>query len=142
MPALFTRAPCLKSSLATERFPLLHASCSGDQPALSWVLGSAPILSSFLTMATLPLIAEQCSGVSPRWFLLLTFLISLSSCGVLSCDLTPGPLLPELFNTPRGVLGGLVMLGLQSKHRNIVSLFTDLINHYLSYHCHAWQLCK
>merc|ERR1719323_826680 len=65
-------------------------------------------------MATLPLIAEQWSGVSPRWFLLLTFLISLSSCGVLSCDLTPGPLLPELFNTPRGVLGGLVMLGLQS----------------------------
>ena len=63
----------------------------------------------------LTLIAEQCRGVSPLWFLLLTFLSSLSSCGVAPW---PGaPLVPMELRGPSGVLGGDTTEGLQSKEK-------------------------
>jgi len=82
-----------------------------------------------------PFIAAHCSGVSPRGFLLLTFLKTRSSAGVLGVtappDLLPvrGVLLEAVepcgvplelgvvrwpLRTPNGVLGGEVMHGLQS----------------------------
>ena len=63
----------------------------------------------------LTLMAEQCRGVSPRWFLLLTFLSSLSSCGVVPCP--EAPLVPRELRGPSGVLGGEITEGLQSKQQ-------------------------
>ena len=64
------------------------------------------------------MMAEQWSGVSPRWFLLLTFFISLSSCGVL-VSWPRAQLGGAALSGPRGVRGGLVMLGLQSKQSGV-----------------------
>ena len=68
--------------------------------------------------------AEQCSGVSPRWFLLLTFFMSLSSCGVMDPAFSPRAEL-AVFRGPRGVLGGLEIWGLQSKQNTRLSTLSQ-----------------